>query len=508
MKNNISQHFFEAARQYPDKTSIISKSGQISFAELEGAVRQRAALYRARGLGEGDRVLIFVPMSVELYASVLALFSIGATAVFLDEWVSLKRMEACCEVAQCKGLIGNWKARVLSWISGPLRKIPIKLSPEARSNELAEVPLPLPADSTALITFTTGSTGTPKAAKRTHQFLQEQFRALLQEIEPHPNDVDMPALPIVLLINLGAGCTSLIADFKASKPDSIRADIIYRQLLENKANRMVGSPFFVKKIAAYLVANNLQLPDLQKIFTGGAPVFPAEAALYVKAFGRAKIHVVYGSTEAEPISLIDGKILAEESLMSKINSTTGLPVGKPATVATVRILRITDDVIQCADPAALERLCLPEGEIGEIIVSGTHVLREYFNNEAALLRNKIFVGDACWHRSGDSGYLLEGRLYLTGRCSNLIYRGDRILSPFVYENFLQNLDGVRIGTLLEHKGELLAVLEPEAQADREALQAHICKAEPLVDRVVFVAKVPRDPRHNSKIDYTLLRLKI
>ena len=505
---NISQHFFEAAHKYPDKTAIISKNGQISFAELERAVRQRAALYRARGLGAGDRVLIFVPMSIELYASVLALFSVGATAVFLDEWVSLKRMEACCEVAQCKGLIGNWKARMLSWISGPLRNIPIKLKPDARGHELAEVPLLLPPDSTALITFTTGSTGTPKAAKRTHQFLEEQFRALIQEINPHPDDIDMPALPIVLLINLGAGCTSLIADFKASKPDSIQTDKIYRQLLENKANRLIASPFFVKKIAEHLLANNLQLPDLQKVFTGGAPVFPAEATLYVKAFDKAKIHIVYGSTEAEPISKIDGKILAEENSTIKNNLLPGLPVGKPAAVASVRILGITDAPIRCSDAAELDHLCLPEAEIGEIIVSGPHVLREYFNNEEALLRNKIFVGDTCWHRSGDSGYLLEGKLYLTGRCSNLISRGDRILSPFVYENFLQNLEGVRMGTLLEHNGVLLAVLEPEAQADRQALQAYICQAEPLVDQVVFVDKIPRDPRHNSKIDYTLLRLKI
>ncbi|MBN8681789.1 MAG: AMP-binding protein [Chitinophagales bacterium] len=508
MKNNITQHFFEAAHKYPDKTAIISNNGQISFAELERAVRQRAALYRARGLGEGDRVLIFVPMSIELYASVLALFSIGATAVFLDEWVSLKRMEACCEVAQCKGLIGNWKARILSWISGPLRKIPIKLRPDARSHELAEVPLLLPPDSTALITFTTGSTGTPKAAKRTHQFLQEQFSALIQEIDPHPDDVDMPALPIVLLINLGAGCTSLIADFKASKPESIQADKICQQLLEYKVNRMVGSPFFVRKIAEHLLANHIQIPDLQKVFTGGAPVFPAEAALYVKAFEKAKIHIVYGSTEAEPISKIDGKILAEENLIIKNKSLSGLPVGQPAAVATVRIIGITDAPLTCTDAAALDHLCLPEAEIGEIIVSGPHVLRAYFNNEEALLRNKIFVGDTCWHRSGDSGYLLEGRLYLTGRCNTLIYREGRILSPFVYENLLQNLEGVRIGTLLERRGALLAVLETEAQADKQALQAYICKAEPLIERVVFTDKIPRDPRHNSKIDYPLLRLKV
>ncbi|NJM17110.1 MAG: hypothetical protein HC896_18550 [Bacteroidales bacterium] len=72
---------------------------------------------------------------------------------------------------------------------------------------------------TALITFTTGSTGTPKAADRSHAFLKEQFNALLDEIKPSANDVDMPVLPIVLFVNLGVGCTSVIADFNVAEPN-------------------------------------------------------------------------------------------------------------------------------------------------------------------------------------------------------------------------------------------------------------------------------------------------
>lgn len=98
----------------------------------------------------------------------------------------------------------------------------------------------------------------------------------------------MPVLPIVLLINLGAGCTSTIADFKAGKPESMNPGKIIKQIQEHKVTRLVSSPFFVKQLAKYISENALSVPYLKKIFTGGAPVFPLEAELYHQAFPRAR----------------------------------------------------------------------------------------------------------------------------------------------------------------------------------------------------------------------------
>ena len=91
-------------------------------------------------------------------------------------------------------------------------------------------PLDLIGGTPALITFTTGSTGTPKAALRSHVFLNEQFKALLHEIQPKPTDIDMPILPIVLFVNLGVGCTSIIADYKQTKPNNLDPKKIINQL--------------------------------------------------------------------------------------------------------------------------------------------------------------------------------------------------------------------------------------------------------------------------------------
>jgi acyl-coenzyme A synthetase/AMP-(fatty) acid ligase len=298
---NIVDLFFEQAKSHPFKSAIIFQNDEISFGNLAQQINDTANFFLHKGISKGDRVLVFVPMSIDLYRIVLALFKIGATAVFLDEWVSKQRLEVCCKLSQCKAFIGIFKARIFSLFSAALRSIPINLG---TSYQVIADKIPLPVtyhDDAALITFTTGSTGIPKAAIRTHNFLYQQFKALQQKLNSKPEDISMTVLPIVLLINLATGTTSVIATFKASKPDTLKPGLVVDQIKKHHINTIIASPFFVKKISAYMIAQQLVLPGISKIFTGGAPVFPSEAAIYHRAFSDAKTEIVYGSTEAEPI---------------------------------------------------------------------------------------------------------------------------------------------------------------------------------------------------------------
>lgn len=206
----------------------------------------------------------------------------------------------------------------------------------------------------------------------------------------------MPILPIVLMINLGVGCTSVIADFKASKQDALNPEKIYRQLVKYRVKQIVSSPLALKKIAGHIIHQNYKDLTLTKIFTGGAPVFPNEAQLYLKTFPNSQIEIVYGSTEAEPISSINANELSQ-NLNNPL--TAGLSVGIPYRKTEVRIISIQDNPIYCDSIADLQKLTLSAGIIGEILVSGPHVLSEYFNNEEALKRNKIFIEDSCWHKA-------------------------------------------------------------------------------------------------------------
>lgn len=505
---NIVDLFLSAAEKYPTQVAIIDKKQRITFAELKEEVQATAVYLLQKGIQQGDRVLVFVPMSIDLYRIVLALFQIGATAVFLDEWVNKKRMEECCKIAKCRAFIGITKAKVLSFFSLELRQIPIRLGTKFISDANYKLThAQVQSDHTALITFTTGSTGTPKAAKRTHGFLLEQFKVLAEKTNPQPGEISLSTLPIVLLINLASGCTSLITGFKIRKPESMNAGKILDQILFHKVNSITASPFFIKHLAKCAFAQQMQFPLLKKIFTGGAAVFPAEAKIYSQAFPQTHIEIVYGSTEAEPISSISVEELLKENVFTK-----GLNVGKPASSADVKIIRIQNGNIDCPDETAFQQFILPWGSIGEIIVSGPHVLDAYFNNNEALKRNKIFVGDKCWHRTGDSGFqFADGTLFLTGRCNSLIHLNHKIVTPFLYENYFQTIPGIEAGTVLEEEGQIIAVIKSLSGADKKKISEHLQNtSEPLIsfDAIKWISTMPRDPRHHSRIDYDRLRLAL
>ncbi len=507
MNTNIFSIFEEAALQYPDNIAIIEGDQRITYRQLLQEIQQTEALFFAKGIRSGDRVLVFVPMSIDLYRIVLTLFKMGATAVFLDEWVSWKRMELCCQLADCKAFVGGWKVRFLAFFSLVLRRIPLKfgINLPPSTHQVTPTPTsPVPADQAALITFTTGSTGTPKAALRSHGFLREQYKALHEEINPKAGEVDMTVLPIVLLVNLGAGATSVIAKFKAAKPETLNAGLIIRQLNQYQVQRITASPFFVRCLADFVLKNHLTIDSLQQIFTGGAPVFSAEAAILVQAFPTTDIKIAYGSTEAEPISLISANTVAQGMGNQQLE---GLAVGQPYHQAEVKIIAITDEIIEWQANTALKTREI--GEVGEIIVAGPHVLSAYFNNAEALRRNKIFEGLKVWHRTGDSGFLdSAGQLYLTGRCTTIFEHQGQLVFPFLYESYFQQLDGVRIGTILKTEKSVLIVLELSDTSQKDKLNLALQNLPIGAVEVRFLKKIPRDPRHHSKIDYGILEKMI
>ncbi|MFM9986502.1 MAG: AMP-binding protein [Flavobacteriales bacterium] len=507
---NIVSLFHESAARFPERMAIADKNGQISFAQLQKRIINCAEHFQKKGLKPGDRVLVFVPMSIDLYVQVLALYHIGCTAVFLDEWVSIKRLTVCCEIAKCRGFIGIPLARFIGFFVGAIRAIPLHFKSDTSRFDkalTAKMSNPLVIDSnseTALITFTTGSTGTPKAAKRTHDFLRAQFDALIEKIQPAADDVDMPVLPIILMINLGCGIPSVIANWKSGKPEKMNPDIIWQQINTYGVNRITSSPYFLKRIAESANSKKADTGFMRKLFTGGAPVYPKDAAIITRGFGHARFEIVYGSTEAEPISAIDGNTLSQQlSLMDD----GGLLVGKPYHRCEVKIIIWKDESIACSNSDQLNQLELPQGQIGEIIVHGDHVLREYFNNDEALKRNKIMWDDICWHRTGDSGFLNDkGELLLTGRAANLFVHEGKLVAPFIYEYELQQIEGVEIGTLLQLKKEIHYFIELKSGANRQNVEMAIKAMWPAPDKVHVLDKMPRDKRHHSKIEYGVLRI--
>jgi len=506
---NIAQLLIDNANRFGEKPAIIHKNQSISYQALAEDVQAMVGYFTEQGLKAGDKFLIFVPMSIDLYKVLLAVFHLGATAVFLDAWSTQNRLEKALSIVPCQAFIGIPKAHLLRVTSKAIRQIPRHFMmgfSAFKPNKPQFIPPHHPeVDAAALITFTTGSTGLPKAAKRTHQFLLEQHAILTHHLKPVVADVDLSTLPIFVLHNLAAGMTSLIPDFDPRHPEAINPQTMLAELNKHRITSTVGSPVFYQKLANYCLAHAVKPQTLKRIFLGGAPVFPRLAKQLVQAFPETAVEIVYGSTEAEPIS----SILAQDLL--KTETSNGLLVGTPSESIALRIVQPTEGAIPaCSRAEAFEQLCLPNGEVGEICVSGKHVLTHYFNSEEAQKLNKIEVaGTTIWHRTGDAGYLdAQGQLFLMGRLKQkLVVAGvDYYLFPI--ENSLLELPAIELGTLIQVEETVVLVVELKkgVNLNQATLKQAIDEQLKLPQyELRIIPKIPRDPRHHSKIDYDKLK---
>jgi olefin beta-lactone synthetase len=501
MSSNILQHFYKTAQQWPHKTALIDKQGAYSFEELAKLVQQKAQYFNGQNIQAGDRVLVLVPMSRELYINVLALFHIGAVAVFVDQWADKKRILQSCELAQCKALIAGLKLRLLSYFFKATRNIPLKLNAYSTHDYPQTLALYDAApEHPALITFTTGSTGVPKAPVRTHKILAAQFDALVPLLHAEDDEViDMPMLPIVLLLNLGIGRTSVIADFNPRKPALFDSAHLLQQCIQHKVNSITASPFYLEQLAQYQKRSNSNF-RFKYLFSGGGPIFPPLVAL-LNEYLCAESQIVFGSTEAEPIAHIYSKDLA----LNFASTQKGLCVGKIDKAAQVKILRITHKTI---DATYFKENECGINEYGEICVSGAHVVEQYYNNEAAFLENKIIDEQGkLWHRTGDCGYLNEDSfLFLLGRSNQIIEKKDKFYFPFIIESELLQIEAISIGTLIIKNNELLLALQLKENTDEVSLKLALQARSVAYDKLILLPHIPRDPRHHTKIDYKALEL--
>jgi acyl-CoA synthetase (AMP-forming)/AMP-acid ligase II len=488
----------------------------LTFADLETASAGVAALFWRAGLRPGDVALVFQPMSADLYVVLLALFRLGAVAMFVDPSAGRERLALCCATMPPKALVAIPKAHLLRLTVPSLARVPLKFStgmwiPGATSLRTACELEPrarletVSSDAPALVTFTSGSTGEPKAAVRTHGFLLAQHEALAQTLGLEPGLVDLPTLPIFVLANLASGVTSVLPDADVRHPGAIDPEPVVAQVRAFDVASTAASPALLERVARHCRAKGVTLPSLRKVFAGGAPVFPVLVDELAAVAPNADIVTVYGSTEAEPIAEVSrGDTSAED--VERTGRGAGLLAGKP--VDSVRLCVVRDRWGRPvgpydADAFAAERL--PPGEVGEIVVSGRHVLPGYLGGRGDE-ETKFRVEGDVWHRTGDLGYLDDGgRLWLMGRCGARVADARGTLYPFAVEAAARRRAGVRRAALAALNGRRVLAVELEEGSDGAAIDALRHElAWACLDEVRVCKAIPVDARHNAKVDYPAL----
>ena len=436
-----------------------------------------------RGLEPGDRVLILLPMSIELYRSLLAIFHLGATAVLIDPTASLSEK---IQQVQPKAFIGIPKAHLLRLTNPALRGLRhyyshgFTLLPHRNLRSISGPPSPSATPQfPALITFTTGTTGTPKCMARSHDLLVAQHRALQCHMNLNPTDVDLPTLPVFLLHSLACGATCVIPNANLRYPGAVDAAPVVEQIVREGVTTSSGSPAFFQRLHETLQATQTTLPSIQRLFLGGARVPSSLLRSLMSTFPNATLQVVYGSTEAEPISVL---AVQQFTCLENGEKSDEVLVGTPVPAVQVQIRN------------------------QEICVTGDHVNPAYLNDSEATSIHKFQAKDTngqerIWHRTGDAGYLDEqGQIWLLGRIGHDVAGH----WPFPVESQIEELTFVRRAGLVECHGRPILAVELD-QPPPNWLKT----IRTLFDiQIVQVERIPLDPRHQAKIDRSALRKTI
>lgn len=499
---NLMTLFDRNVKEFPDASalSMSQRTETWTYKELSKRVDQAAYYYQQQGISKGDGVFILVPMSFELYTTLLALFKLGAVAVFIDPQSSKEHIKACIQKYPLKAFIGIKKAHLLRLMNKDIRRIPMHLTIgylpftknfyDCYSNENRSIDhVRVEENDPALITFTSGSTGKPKAAVRTHAFLLKQYEVLSKNMLFGNREVDISTLPVFVLANLAAGMHSVIPNVNLLKPAEVDGQVLLDDIVKYKATRFGGSPVLVNKITPYL--NNETLHSLTHVYMGGGPVYPSILYNLQQKLPRSTVYGLYGSTEAEPIAHMSSFEYGNQQLIAT-HAGEGLYVGTPIQEIDIKIIN--------SDKLSVDLKSLSDVEChrGEIIVSGEHVLKGYLNGEGDA-DNKIHIDGKIWHRTGDAGYFDEsGKLWLLGRYSQKIISGDKVLYPFAIEATL--FEKGHQTALIVHEGKVCLVAEKTSPAINLLALG--------IEKVILIDSIPRDKRHNSKIDYTALKALI
>lgn len=508
--SNLANLLKAQAGQRPAQIAMIDgragRERSITFQRLEELSAATAETLAQSGIKAGSRAIVLVPMRIELYVTLAALWRLGATALFMDPSSGIRHIARCCQMASPDAMIGMPKARLLTWVSGDLRSVSRKLywgrqlRLDAQPSQELTIQ-PVGPEHPAILTFTSGSTGQPKGAIRTHHLLKAQYDALVKAIELEAGECDLATMPVFALVNLAAGLTTLIPDANLRRPGFILPKPVIKQIHHWKPSRCTASPTFFLRLCEEAEKQRTTLPHFRKIYTGGAPVFPRSLRFYSQSFTSASINVIYGSTEAEPISHIELNKISKSDL-KRMREGKGLLVGKISPETRLRIIRdhwgeaLTH--ISQADFAAME---LSPFETGEIVVSGDHVIPGYLNGIGDA-ENKIRIETQIWHRTGDAGYLdREGRLWLCGRCSAKFVVDRATVYPFSIECAAVEYFDIHIAACLKQKSGYILVL-PEKQSPNYIQQ--FAPKLPAPRKTIILRNIPVDKRHNAKIDYPKL----
>ncbi len=534
---NVAAQMSEMARRQPRTLAIAypqrrNHNGRVNYArwnysQLNQESDRLAWGLESAGIRRGTRTVLMVKPGLEFFALAFALFKIGAVPVLIDPGRGVRSLGQCLAEAEPEAFIGIPKAqlaRVLYRWAKPTLKIIVTVGKrwlwggltldQVRQAGCVDTPFVIPdvaSEETAAILFTSGSTGAPKGVVYTHGIFSAQVDLLRDLYGIEPGEIDLSTFPLFGLFAPALGMTAIIPDMDYTRPAQVDAGKLLEAIENFGVTTMFGSPALLDRVAQYSAERGFHLPTLRRVISAGAPV----RADILKRFTPllppgAEVFTPYGATEALPVCSIGSDEILKETA-AKTAQGQGICVGRPVKSMKVGVICITDEPIS----AWSEDLLVPCGAVGEIVVQGPVVTKEYFNRPESTVLAKIPGphGKELYHRMGDLGRLNEhGRLWFYGRKSQRVVTSEETLFTIPCEAIFNTHPLVRRTALIGvgEKGRSVPVLCVELRQNHSRAEQIKIKAELLdlgasaahtrsIKNVLFHPAFPVDIRHNAKI---------
>jgi 1-acyl-sn-glycerol-3-phosphate acyltransferase len=494
-----------------DESTVLAT---MTYGELAQAARAVAAGLIARDVTPLDRVALMLPTGTEFFAAFLGTLYAGAVPVPIYPPMQLSQLEEYLR-RQTK-ILRNAEAKVLVTVpealrlGGLLRGLVPSLRGIESVNNLASAPMgtPLPAfndpGATALIQYTSGSTGDPKGVVLSHANLLANIRAILRAIDATSADVLLSWLPLYHDMGLigawlgplyaGAKCYIMSPlSFLAHPQSWLWASHRYRATIS-------AAPNFAFELCLKQIDDSdlsgLDLSSLRFVANGAEPVSIHTLRRFIERFSRfgfrpGAMAPVYGLAECAVALALPPP--GREPLIDRINrealSRRGVAeptdVNDPDAIEIVACGRpVPGHEIRIVDEAGRE---VQERREGRLEFRGPSATSGYFHNEAKT--RELFRGG--WLDSGDQAYIANGDVFITGRIKDIIIRAGQHVYPQELEEAVGDIAGATKGAVAAfgvsdrasgtERIVLLAETAQTAAAELESLKA---RARAVVTEII------------------------
>ena len=470
-----------AAARHGGRLAVIDDSGVYTWSELSDRAGALSRALADRGIKAGDAVAVMMRDQADFVVAVGAIARIGADLVLLNTSFAAPQVQGVVEREGVVSLIHDleFDEKVeSSGVTGPVivawgaSEAPGRDSIDSFVSSASKNDPPVPEAPGRTVILTSGTTGTPKGAKRGKTPSMLDIAGLLEKIPLRAGEVTVIAAPLFhswgfAHLSFATALGSTIVLRRRFNPTQVIEDI-------NRfdASALVVVPVMLKRILDLPASSKAVAPGTLKIIAASGSALSAELGkAAMEQFGPV-LHNLYGSTEVAWAT-----IATPEDLLAA-PGTAGRP---PRGVNVVLV-----------DEEGLE---VPQGERGRIFVANDMLFEGYTGGGGKeVLEGMMSTGDVGRFDDG-------GRLFVEGRDDDMIISGGENVFPEEVEDCINSHQGVKeaavVGLPDPDFGQRLraaVVLEPGASVTAEELTEHV-KAQlaryKVPREILFLGELPR-----------------